>query len=1084
MGVLQFIKGLRDFTSFLSVDNTQLLPYLQQNPALVNNLSINALYHMGHKAANRHDFESSHDYQIKRAWLRRCQEMGIEQAFVNPIIDTQSISHRYTPLLLRMRETTEPTNLMKLLAAIEEIFDTPDFVLSPHYSAISDLGMGFLRLYTLKSDPSFLAQAETLILYALYLSETQPLQDPGIIILSNLALIYKEKYFLGNGLQDLELAIEYTQQSLEVDEDELFQEIRANADPNQRTMDILRNLEIEKTKRRVNLANLLLYRHSHKHDADDLAQAINYLKQADRIAWLFPKSERINIYSNLGNALLRRALCLGHHVDLNDAVVAQNKAVNFLTENSSELSIDSVQQAIVMNNLGESYLFRFLILEQEEDLHQAIEIFKGVTDLIGENTLDGALYLLNLGRAQKHYYEATGDVFTLDEIIKNLSIALHLMPQKAPFYPFILTGLGEAYLLRYSHQNQNNDTYDLKVALGMLSDAVKMSNSPISAYQYGKALLMQSNIRWYDRWIAKRNLKSACQAGIYQTVLDSASVWGDWAMQRKAWKEAIEAYTYGIEAAETVYKNQITRYHKESSLRANQGLFAHAAYAVSCTGELEKAALLLEQGRARLLSDALNQQKFDLMPLQENHPELYKRYMQVTETLHTLETITDQIEGPTLAMKELKLGELAERIQTSRAMLNEILQEIRQIEGYKDFLQAPELDLIQLAAVNTPIVYLAVTNIGALALIVNKQGSLSLLQFNELTKATLHNHLLGHDNAYLHVYEAWRNQPKDGKLKQKWMDTLDNTTKWLWDIFMGQLVAYLLENQINQAVLIPQDLLGLLPLHAAWCEDPLKPGNRYYASSDILLTYAPNAQSLVTAAQRFPRPLHNIDTVCVIDNPDGSLVYSDGVVFEKTSNFAEQSNIIVLQSDHASYTNVIGTIQKADVMHFSTHGFANLSTPLQSKLLLSNNQSLTLENILSIGSKKLNLRLVILSACETMMIGTAIPDEVVSLPTGFLQAGSGGVIGSLWAVDDASTQKLMDHFYNLWQEEQKENKKRSPAQALWDAQKWLRESARSTFYSQTRATQSDYFDEISNLIADDFPYQHPYFWAAFAYTGI
>ena len=119
-----------------------------------------------------------------------------------------------------------------------------------------------------------------------------------------------------------------------------------------------------------------------------------------------------------------------------------------------------------------------------------------------------------------------------------------------------------------------------------------------------------------------------------------------------------------------------------------------------------------------------------------------------------------------------------------------------------------------------------------------------------------------------------------------------------------------------------------------------------------------------------------------------------------------------------------------------------------------------------------------------MMIGTAIPDEVVSLPTGFLQAGSGGVIGSLWAVDDASTQKLMDHFYNLWQEEQKENKKRSPAQALWDAQKWLRESARSTFYSQTRATQSDYFDEISNLIADDFPYQHPYFWAAFAYTGI
>ena len=80
-------------------------------------------------------------------------------------------------------------------------------------------------------------------------------------------------------------------------------------------------------------------------------------------------------------------------------------------------------------------------------------------------------------------------------------------------------------------------------------------------------------------------------------------------------------------------------------------------------------------------------------------------------------------------------------------------------------------------------------------------------------------------------------------------------------------------------------------------------------------------------------------------------------------------------------------------------------------------------------------RLAALSACETGIPGTKLPDEVVGLPTGWLQAGVAGVVASLWSVNDLSTAMLMERFYRLWREDGL-----APALALRQAQLWLRDS--------------------------------------------
>ena len=80
-------------------------------------------------------------------------------------------------------------------------------------------------------------------------------------------------------------------------------------------------------------------------------------------------------------------------------------------------------------------------------------------------------------------------------------------------------------------------------------------------------------------------------------------------------------------------------------------------------------------------------------------------------------------------------------------------------------------------------------------------------------------------------------------------------------------------------------------------------------------------------------------------------------------------------------------------------------------------------------------RLVVLSACETAVAGTDLPDEVVSLAVGLVQAGAAGVVASAWAVPGLATALLMARFYANWAAGPA-----TPAEALREAQQWIRDT--------------------------------------------
>jgi CHAT domain-containing protein len=134
---------------------------------------------------------------------------------------------------------------------------------------------------------------------------------------------------------------------------------------------------------------------------------------------------------------------------------------------------------------------------------------------------------------------------------------------------------------------------------------------------------------------------------------------------------------------------------------------------------------------------------------------------------------------------------------------------------------------------------------------------------------------------------------------------------------------------------------------------------------------------------------------------------------------------------------------------------------------------------------------VILSACETGLAGPHVLDETISLSAALLAAGCGGVLSTLWLVEDVSTALLMLKFYWEWRRE------RYPAPlALALAQHWQRTTSdreKCSFVEDTLAGAGILDGTEGHALADrvrqdsDSPsgnsYAEPYYWAGFCFSG-
>ena len=221
--------------------------------------------------------------------------------------------------------------------------------------------------------------------------------------------------------------------------------------------------------------------------------------------------------------------------------------------------------------------------------------------------------------------------------------------------------------------------------------------------------------------------------------------------------------------------------------------------------------------------------------------------------------------------------------------------------------------------------------------------------------------------------------------------------------------------------------------------------------------------------------------VLAVEDPTGTLSYAGMEVAAVLGCFSPENRLTLAGGD-ATPEKVLTAAKDRRVLHLATHGWAGWEDALAAGVALAEGQSLTLGALLDMRLDQ--LRLVTLSACETGIAGGDVPDEVVHLGTGLLQAGVEGTVASLWAVNDLSTALLMEHFYEGWQRDGL-----PPAAALAAAQHWLRMvtagelTKRYDAERRSRPAASLAWRRFVALPSASRPFEHPIYWAAFTFNG-
>jgi CHAT domain-containing protein len=157
----------------------------------------------------------------------------------------------------------------------------------------------------------------------------------------------------------------------------------------------------------------------------------------------------------------------------------------------------------------------------------------------------------------------------------------------------------------------------------------------------------------------------------------------------------------------------------------------------------------------------------------------------------------------------------------------------------------------------------------------------------------------------------------------------------------------------------------------------------------------------------------------------------------------DRKGVQVLEGDTATVAGVRDLMTAgAEVMHFATHGHADLRHPIASLLSLPHGVWLTAGQIQEWQG---NVGLVFLSACETAVGPTRFAEGMPGLQRAFLRAGAGNVVATLWPVEDGLAKQFAEAFYDEL------SNGIAPAQALARTQRrWISSASGESAQKGTR----------------------------------
>ena len=216
---------------------------------------------------------------------------------------------------------------------------------------------------------------------------------------------------------------------------------------------------------------------------------------------------------------------------------------------------------------------------------------------------------------------------------------------------------------------------------------------------------------------------------------------------------------------------------------------------------------------------------------------------------------------------------------------------------------------------------------------------------------------------------------------------------------LSELVWRPLQVDGERVLVVPHGPLHSLPFHAL----PVAGPAGTLAVDRFELSYLPSASTL-----RYLRPP-------AAAQADDASVLVVGVEDERIPKVEEEVERVralfprgeVLRSGSATMAEFRARAADADYVHVAAHGVFRADDPHFSALRLADGWM----SVYDLYGLELKAKLVSLSACQSGRSWVGGGDELVGLVRGFLHAGAGSMLVSLWPVNDSTTADLMVAFY-------------------------------------------------------------------------
>ncbi|AEM85424.1 CHAT domain-containing protein [Streptomyces violaceusniger] len=330
--------------------------------------------------------------------------------------------------------------------------------------------------------------------------------------------------------------------------------------------------------------------------------------------------------------------------------------------------------------------------------------------------------------------------------------------------------------------------------------------------------------------------------------------------------------------------------------------------------------------------------------------------------------------------------------------------------------------------------------------------------------------------------DAGPRMERDGQ----WEAALRDLCDWAWPAGMGPVLAAVGPlHQPPRIVLVPCGPLGAVAWHAARTPYGTDGREHRYACEDAVLSYAPSGGEFLRAATRDRLPT-TAGQVLVAD-PELSLVWAEieaealrAACYPEGLRYGEFPTATAIDAP-GTPEDILAVLpgggSPVAVLHISCHALAG-PDPTRSALWLAAPPAgpedagrLTVARILdgaATGQPAAAGPLVVLSACETDL-STRDHDEALTLSTALIARGAADVIGSRWAVHDATTALMMAVFHDFVT-----SQGLAPVDALRAAQLWMLDPRREP----PPTLHGELCDEAARTDLDRI-----HLWAAFTHQG-